>query len=159
MSFQIDTASIIRELDEHTFDKGADVRRSGLVRRVESNPDGSRISGSVSGSKRAPYSQSIMLNERNGRLRITGYCTCPMAFNCKHVAAVLIDLVERGRDEQERPPAVPDPRQREPMEEQQFLLSRPQLPEWPRQLQELSPRDRPTATRGSGGPRHGPCRG
>ena len=51
------------------------------VSAVAFNPDGSRISGSVSGSKRAPYSQSIMLNERNGRLRITGYCTCPIAFN------------------------------------------------------------------------------
>ena len=99
-------AAVIRELDEHTCDKGFDVRRSGLVRRVEVNADGSRISGSVSGTKRAPYSQSIMLNERNGRLRITGYCTCPMAFNCKHVAAVLIDLIEQRKEERDNPRPV-----------------------------------------------------
>ena len=98
MTLQFDTAAIIRELDEHTYRKGGDVHRSRLVRRVEANEDGSRISGSVTGSKRAPYSQSIMLNERNGRLRITGYCTCPMAFNCKHVAAVLIELIEQRKD-------------------------------------------------------------
>jgi superfamily II DNA or RNA helicase len=109
MTVEMDMAAVIRELDEHTCDKGFDVRRSGLVRRVDTNADGSRISGSVSGSKRAPYSQSIMLNERNGRLRITGYCTCPMAFNCKHVAAVLIDLIEQRKEERDNPrPVVKD---------------------------------------------------
>ena len=47
------------------------------------------VRGSVQGSKRLPYTTRAILLPRTGSLVIEGYCTCPVGFNCKHVAALL----------------------------------------------------------------------
>ena len=60
---------------------------------------GFNIMSSVTGSRGEPYDQTIELYRRDsewfewsewGEWGIEGFCSCPMGFNCKHVAAVLL---------------------------------------------------------------------
>ena len=47
------------------------------------------IRSAVKGTATLPYRQTITLKERRGGTEIVSACTCPMALNCKHVAAAL----------------------------------------------------------------------
>ena len=54
----------------------------------------------VHGSGQRIYKQDITLTIHNNSLRIEGYCSCPMHYNCKHVVAAcleFIDLNQRGK--------------------------------------------------------------
>ena len=98
MSLRLTKQLLIRELGEAAFSKGEDIWLEGRVRNIDISPDGSRISSSVAGSRRQPYSQTIVLVPNGSSFRIKGYCTCPMGNNCKHVAAALIELLEVDED-------------------------------------------------------------
>ena len=70
---------------------GYDYVRLGRVRDLTRSGDGLEIRATVEGTARKPYAQRITL--RPGKTTSTpfsGICTCPVEFNCKHVAAVLI---------------------------------------------------------------------
>ena len=54
------------------------------------------INGVVKGSYQNKYTQSININ-RVDRLSISGSCSCPVGYNCKHVVAVCLEYVENGR--------------------------------------------------------------
>ena len=98
MITQLTEIDIVRELGEETFERGAGLWENDRVRHVDVSKDGSRISASVQGSRRQPYSQSITISLRGGLTRILGYCTCPMSINCKHVAAALLEQLYLGDD-------------------------------------------------------------
>jgi superfamily II DNA or RNA helicase len=54
--------------------------------------DGTRIEGRVQGTQRRPYTVTIELGIRpDDTVRIDGSCSCPVGFNCKHVASLLIE--------------------------------------------------------------------
>ena len=93
MILHITEQDLARALNEETLERGTEVWENGQVRRCESAKDGTAISGSVQGSRRQPYSQTIMLTMNGLHVRIHGYCTCPMRINCKHVAALLLEHV------------------------------------------------------------------
>ena len=93
MIVQLTEQDLVRELAEETLDRGTSVWEQGLVRSCTASRDGTNISGSVQGSQRKPYSQTISLSMRGSNVHIVGYCTCPMRVNCKHVAAVLLEHV------------------------------------------------------------------
>ncbi len=54
------------------------------------------ISGTVEGSFRNKYSQSIHITNIH-QLSISGECSCPMEYNCKHVVAVCLDYIINKR--------------------------------------------------------------
>ncbi len=56
-----------------------------------------RVYASVKGSGHNAYQQNITLyaNTKNG-FRFDASCTCPVGYHCKHVAAVLMDILENG---------------------------------------------------------------
>ena len=59
--------------------------------------DGATIDAEVLGSGRTPYYQSVQLvRAPTGKLAAAGSCTCPVGFNCKHVAAVLFEYQRRA---------------------------------------------------------------
>lgn len=103
MAIQLGEDDLRRAFDAGTLQKGASIRKRGGVRHIELSGDGSRISASVLGSRPKPYSQTITLSTAaDGRLRIRGYCSCPVGVNCKHLAAVLLEhLASGGADEDE----------------------------------------------------------
>ena len=78
---------IVGNSDAPTVERGRDYFRRGKVLAVE--VDDGDILGVVRGSGRYDYEQEIVLHEDRG-VRIDGACTCPMEYNCKHVAAVLL---------------------------------------------------------------------
>jgi superfamily II DNA or RNA helicase len=60
-----------------------------------------RITASVQGTGPFPYRVAINLDaDKHGNPRLVGGCSCPVGWMCKHVAAVMLHLLER--------PAAPD---------------------------------------------------
>ena len=57
--------------------------------------NGDIISAKVQGNELKAYRQSILVEREGGRLRISSSCTCPIGFNCKHVAAALFEHFQR----------------------------------------------------------------
>ncbi len=57
------------------------------------------VSAKVRGSGRRVYHQFIELRDHRGGVEIDGECSCPVGYNCKHVAAALLDLLDTlGRE-------------------------------------------------------------
>ena len=68
--------------------------------------EGERIISCVEGRGAEVYDQTILIKKGSGKISLVGECSCPVGFNCKHVAAALIYGVLDG-DSGTRP-AVPD---------------------------------------------------
>jgi superfamily II DNA or RNA helicase len=91
------TADQIRRLlGEVTFARGLVYSRNGHVVAVERQADG-EITAKVRGNAARPYTQTIAVGHDagGGLRRITGECSCPVGYNCKHVAAALLALASR----------------------------------------------------------------
>ncbi len=86
---------IARIFDAETIRRGKAYHLDGRVRQMTVSDDGLAISGAVAGQRPKPYSQTISIRREKGTVRITGYCSCPMGRNCKHVAAVLLGHLAR----------------------------------------------------------------
>ncbi|MFO1145843.1 MAG: DEAD/DEAH box helicase [Rhodospirillales bacterium] len=79
-------------MGDAALDRGTRYQRRRQALVTDTNPAGTHIKGRVQGTQRRPYTVNIRLRPHdNGRVEIDGSCTCPMAFNCKHVAALLIE--------------------------------------------------------------------
>ncbi len=84
-------AEIIQLVGQRPFTDGEYYDASGRVRQVTVAEDGSVVEAVTRGTAARPYHQHITLRQRtSGSLDIRGTCTCPVGFNCKHVAAALI---------------------------------------------------------------------
>ncbi|MFW2437935.1 MAG: SWIM zinc finger family protein, partial [Arenicellales bacterium] len=83
--------------DDGSFQRGTDYWKTGHVRRVKATEEGVElaIQSSVSGSRSLVYHQEIEVYEYDGLIELSGECSCPVSFNCKHVVAVLCDLIDR----------------------------------------------------------------
>ena len=70
-----------------------------------------RIVGSVAGSGGRVYSVDATLGRGpDGRLwQVDGHCSCPIGYNCKHVAAVLLDAAQSQVDVLQTPTATKSP--------------------------------------------------
>lgn len=57
--------------------------------------DNDFVESEVQGSGRNIYAQEIELVFENGKLEaVNGSCSCPVEYNCKHVAAVLLNILD-----------------------------------------------------------------
>ena len=54
-----------------------------------------KLTAEVRGSEVDPYEVEVHIGMENGALIIDGLCSCPMAEQCKHAAAVLLHVLER----------------------------------------------------------------
>jgi superfamily II DNA or RNA helicase len=82
---------IIRAAGRAAFHNGCHYAATGRVRQLTISEDGSVIEAETQGSTRRPYRQHVVLRGPTGSpLEIRGTCTCPVGFNCKHIAAVLV---------------------------------------------------------------------
>ncbi len=77
-------------LDSTDLTRGEQYHRLGRVRQVAWR--GSRtLVAEVAGSERVPYECEILLErDQYGQLEVDGACSCPVGYNCKHVAAALL---------------------------------------------------------------------
>src|SRR5271156_4990725 len=82
--------------------------RAGRVRALQADPGTNSISAKVQGSASKPYAQTIEIGtSRAGKPVVHGDCSCPVGFNCKHVAAVL--MAYRAASAPTVPVPVPEP--------------------------------------------------
>jgi superfamily II DNA or RNA helicase len=83
-----------RDLIATYVQRGLEYQARGYVKGLEISEDGHAIRARVQGTARAPYRVAVQITAgRKRRVSIRGNCTCPMAFNCKHVAAVLFEAL------------------------------------------------------------------
>ncbi|MEQ1712928.1 MAG: SWIM zinc finger family protein, partial [Hyphomicrobium sp.] len=97
---------LARAFDATTLQRGRAYQLDGRVGQLTASSDGGTISGTVAGARAKPYNQVISirhvkpearLRHENVRVHFGGYCSCPVALNCKHVAAVLLELMDRTK--------------------------------------------------------------
>jgi superfamily II DNA or RNA helicase len=78
--------------DPHTIEKGADYLRRGYVlgAHYEAGDGEGALVGMVEGTARDPYAAGVRLKWDGQNARLDSYCTCPLEFECKHVAATVL---------------------------------------------------------------------
>ncbi len=82
-------------VSRNAFAKAREYLRLGNVLATALSADGAVVTSKVQGSARRPYAQDISLSTYPGGLvEIEGTCSCPVGFNCKHVAAALMAVLE-----------------------------------------------------------------
>ena len=89
---------IEQDLDEVYFERGLAYQQEGRILRLESIPykkDQWKIKSVIRGSGKSLYHTDIIVKPKGNAISIDGYCSCPMDYNCKHVAASLIEAVSQ----------------------------------------------------------------
>jgi superfamily II DNA or RNA helicase/uncharacterized Zn finger protein len=92
--------TILEEFTSSTLAKAHQIRRDGKIRSYEYS--GRRITGKVRGSAGEAYRQIIEIVGEDEDVTVDGECTCPIGYNCKHVAALLLQIFEQPRDRDRR---------------------------------------------------------
>ncbi|MBF0247383.1 MAG: DEAD/DEAH box helicase [Alphaproteobacteria bacterium] len=115
---------LIKSIPRTYLDRGRGYHRQGRVSDVAFLDEGRTVKGAVRGSGRNVYRQTVRFRERRDGVEIIGDCTCPVGFNCKHVAAVLLEGLSR-----------PEGRVLHP---QHVHARDPVIADWLRQLEEAS---------------------
>jgi superfamily II DNA or RNA helicase len=95
--FPFDEADIRRCLNGEV-DKGRPYQRRGAVRDLRADKGGQRLVASVQGTRLRPYRVFVDIG-RDNPVSLSARCSCPVAWNCKHGAAVLLEALVN-------PPAV-----------------------------------------------------
>ncbi len=86
---------IIRTCGRTYTERGRHYQRTGQVLMAELAEDGATLVGVVKGSAARPYRQTVLVEGVPRGVQIEGSCSCPMRFDCKHVAAVLFEYLQR----------------------------------------------------------------
>jgi superfamily II DNA or RNA helicase len=86
--------SDIRRCLAESFDKGRFYQREGAVRELRADKGGQRLIASVQGTRRRPYHVFVEI-EDSEPVSLTGRCSCPVGWNCKHSAAVLFEALKK----------------------------------------------------------------
>ncbi|WP_157155764.1 DEAD/DEAH box helicase [Diaminobutyricimonas sp. LJ205] len=87
----VNAIDVIRLVGKNAFDRAQAYARQGAVAGLDWQADQGLLVSTVQGSEPRPYRCRVHL-ERSGDLHrpVRGYCSCPMASDCKHVAATLL---------------------------------------------------------------------
>ncbi len=86
-------------MSSNDFSRGNSYFKNSKVRMCLVKEDSDEklvLTGNVKGSYSSNYSQSIIIS-RIGKLSITGNCSCPVGYNCKHVVAVCLEYIHNGK--------------------------------------------------------------
>jgi len=89
--FPFDEADIRRCL-HHEVDKGRPYQRRGAVHDLRADKGGQRLIASVQGTRLRPYRVFVDIGKDNP-VSLSARCSCPVAWNCKHAAAVLLEAL------------------------------------------------------------------
>ena len=85
----VDIADIQRLVGPASFQRGLAYSRGGAVASLDWDPATRQLSGAVVGSGPFPYSCRALILAATGK-PTSGICTCPVGFDCKHIAALLL---------------------------------------------------------------------
>ena len=82
----------IRRCLPGSFEKGRSYHREGAVRDLRADKGGQRLIASVRGTRPRPYHVFVEIDDSDPVV-ISGRCSCPVGWNCKHAAAVLLEAL------------------------------------------------------------------
>lgn len=90
---QLLRSDIVKECGISYYERGKQYYAGGSVIKFNVTSEGAlftQLNAAVEGSANAPYKQNIRITWRPGfkSAEIEGSCSCPIGYNCKHVAAV-----------------------------------------------------------------------
>ncbi len=89
----IDLSEVREEVGSKSFQRGRAYARAQRVAAVDWDPSELTLRGTVIGT--APYVTTAYFAEVDGSLAFdAGECTCPVGYDCKHVAAIVIAVAE-----------------------------------------------------------------
>ena len=101
-------AELVAQFTASELSKAQAIRRAGKIKALSASEDGSRASGRVRGSSGEIYEQVMRVTRVGRALKIEGVCSCPVGFDCKHVLALMLELVDRqGKPETASEKALP----------------------------------------------------
>jgi superfamily II DNA or RNA helicase len=88
----VDAVEILRLVGQGSFERGRVYARNGAVQFVGWDPGTRVLTGEVLGTGPLPYVCTIILSPAVAKAARPEHsvCSCPMAFDCKHVAATLL---------------------------------------------------------------------
>ena len=107
MTLPYQQEDIARNLEPRFVRRGYDYFSQGKVLRVL-HPEPHRLKGWVEGSGRQRYEVDVHFMPGRQHVIISGECTCPVGYDCKHVAAVLFAALA-DQPEQKAPRTASDP--------------------------------------------------
>ena len=82
-----------------SFDRGRAYARRGRVAKVQWDPDAATLTGAVVGQGALYETAAFFVGGQGAALEFEdGECTCPVGYNCKHVAAIVIAATGTGAD-------------------------------------------------------------
>ena len=103
-----DHDDLVDNFDPRYLERGAQYQRQQRVKNIGLGRNNHVITSFVAGSRRKQYKTHIIIHgDTFDEPEIVGNCTCPIGFNCKHVAATLLEALAHKRD---IPPKQPIPR-------------------------------------------------
>src|SRR6201996_9377040 len=107
-TLDFDLSTLRRAIGGGSYVRGAEYAQQRAVLRVAWDPDGAALRGMVQGQGANVYHTSAYLTLAEGQpARFdTGECSCPVAYNCKHVVALVMSALATGTIEPE-PAATP----------------------------------------------------
>jgi len=88
----------IRRCLGYELDKGRPYQRRGAVRDLRADKGGKRLVANVQGTRRRPYRVCVEIKPGQS-MRLSGQCSCPVAIDCKHVAAVFLEALSNPPQE------------------------------------------------------------
>ncbi len=105
----VELAEVEAAVGSTSFGRGRSYARANRVLKIEWDPDTETLTGSVVGQGALYDTAAFFTSGHDGSLEFEdGECTCPVGYNCKHVAAIVIAASdERGPDRprgKQRPP-------------------------------------------------------
>ncbi|HED35170.1 MAG TPA: DEAD/DEAH box helicase [Gammaproteobacteria bacterium] len=91
-------SDIKNETDSGSFNRGLSYYAQGRVSSLiidEADEHTVYFDSKVNGSGRNTYKQEILIKAIYGSIDITGHCSCPVGYNCKHVVASCFEYLAR----------------------------------------------------------------
>lgn len=82
--------NIHKFFEPQIFERAIAIQEQGKVSNLSISEDGSLIKAEVEGSQKTPYRVRIQTTIENKKEVTHAGCSCPMSYQCKHIAATLI---------------------------------------------------------------------
>jgi superfamily II DNA or RNA helicase len=125
--YEVELSEIEEAVGSQSFERGRGYARGNRVVAIDWDPDAETLTGSVVGQGALYSTAAFFGGGDEGALEFDdGECTCPVGYNCKHVAAIVIAATD-GRGVGRRAQALREPRE----------VATPPPPSWERPLRAL----------------------
>jgi superfamily II DNA or RNA helicase len=119
---EFELSGVEATVGSRSFERGRAYARRGRVAEVEWDPEATTLTGSVVGHGGLYDTAAFFVGGRDGALELeSGECSCPVGYNCKHVAAIVIAAAD-GRARARRP------------RDASQVAARPERPAWEQPL-------------------------